>query len=293
MTGMISNPPRTGDGRRRLARALLAGLAVTTALLGPAAPAAAAVPGLVVRTVAGLDRPGDQRSASVTCPGDKQPLSGGFDIDFGFGVVEQLRPVPGSFPHLIVAAHESDPWPDDWRVSAVALCADPLPGLVRTSGSTPASSLDIKIALARCPAGKRLVGAGYEVREGAGQVVIQNVLPGSAAVFVTAAEEEPYTGNWNVLAYAVCADPLPGLTRVTQSARGSDFVSVLVGCPAGTVLLGGGFEMTGPPGQMTVEAFLPRPTGTAPPTALTVRAEEEDPFAHEWVLTGHAICADA
>jgi hypothetical protein len=283
---------RTVAPRAMLLRGLVC--LVVVAVVGVAVPASAAVPGLVVVAERNFGS-GEVLGNWIPCPGGRRVIGGGFDIDLGHGNAQELRPGAGPNPiSLFVGAQQSDPWPRGWEVNGYALCVDPLPGLVVASAFTPSDSTATKLVFVRCPAGKRVVGTGYEARGGGGQVIVDDVVPGSTSVYVGANEEEAFTGNWSLAAYAVCADPLPGLVRVSATISGADFLHTTAYCPTGKVLLGTGFEMRGgPAGTTIVEAMVPWPTAGAAPTGLRLHAEEEDPTEHDWTLTAYAICADA
>jgi hypothetical protein len=71
-----------------------------------------------------------------------------------------------------------------------------------------------KRAQASCPAGKMIVGTGYDISGGKSgvspntvtDVVVDQIQPFSTFVDVEAIEEEPTSRNWNVAAVAVCAN---------------------------------------------------------------------------------------
>lgn len=95
-----------------------------------------------------------------------------------------------------------------WLAEAVAICADPPPGLELVERDGAPSSRNKSIS-ARCPAGKRLLGAGGRVRGGEQHVAL-DVIPQSAAsgdrVTVTGVEsQEGDEDDWFLTAHAICA----------------------------------------------------------------------------------------
>jgi hypothetical protein len=92
---------------------------------------------------------------------------------------------------------------------------------------------------------------------------------------------------WWIRAFAICADPLPGLTIVsTTTAATSSNKSASAACPAGARVLGGGAAIAGGLGEVVLDALWP---DTAAVTA--VGFEDVDGAAATWTLTTYAICA--
>jgi hypothetical protein len=151
----------------------------------------------------------------------------------------------------------------NWLLRAYAICAPPLPGLEIVSPSSPNDSTD-KSVNAGCPTGKRVVGAGGEIANGAGQVVLDAAVPFSdlTAVAATGFEDETGLGqDWIVTAYAVCANPPPGLGLVTaRTDPDSDFsASVAATCPSGKNLLGTGADIAREAGKWFWTMSAPTP----------------------------------
>lgn len=88
-------------------------------------------------------------------------------------------------------------------------------GLERVSAVSAVTNSDSpKFATAHCPAGKVVVGTGYNIfggqsgslPNGQANVVIGTLLPSSTFVAVEAYEEEPTNASWHVTAYAMCVN---------------------------------------------------------------------------------------
>jgi hypothetical protein len=170
-----------------------------------------------------------------------------------------------------------------------------VPGLVTITAQSATNSTDPKSVTAICPASSPvLLSAGFE-NGGLGDVLVDDVELTAGSVTVVAYETDPdYVPNWRLTVYAVCSDPLPGLTRFRSEAafESPDYASLTATCPAGDVLLSGGYELTGN-GEVEVDDFRPNGDADTAPTAILVGAYETDPpYASNWRLTTYATCAD-
>ncbi|CCH16270.1 Conserved hypothetical protein [Micromonospora lupini str. Lupac 08] len=132
----------------------------------------------------------------------------------GEGVVDDFRPnggVAAAPTSVNVGAYESDATVLNLSVTAYAICANPLPGLVRASVVGASNSLDFRSVVATCPVGKVLTGAGYELNGVTGEGIVDDFRPngGPATAPVSAAsgayEEDAFAGNWSDTGYAICA----------------------------------------------------------------------------------------
>lgn len=177
-----------------------------------------------------------------------------------------------------------------WRFGTVVLLAVAA-GAVALPGPASASPVRYrtfsehsteadKSAVANCPEGSRVLGAGGRIEGADGGVALTAVEPDPTLTFVTASAQAR-TGHgstpWSVVAIAVCVDSSYDPVLVTgygSTAR----------CPAGTGLIGAGFRLTG----TTDQTFL---TGVVPGvdlTSVTIRADSTVwPAA---APVGYAIC---
>lgn len=62
-------------------------------------------------------------------------------------------------------------------MTAYAICANPLPGLVRASVVGASNSLDFRSVVATCPVAKVLTGAGYELNGVTGEGIVDDFRP--------------------------------------------------------------------------------------------------------------------
>ncbi|WP_091646615.1 hypothetical protein [Micromonospora pallida] len=273
-------------------------------VVAPASPASAAVPGLMRISATSTLTSNNFQSVTAVCPVGKVLLSGGYEIVGASGevTVDDFRPNggPTTAPTAVtVGAYEVDEYPDAWMVQAFAVCADPVAGLVRVATSSTYDSFDVHEVTASCPTGKVLTGSGFELQEAIGNAVVDDVRPNGTSVTaptrvdVQAYEADPFTGPWSLTAYAICANPLPGLVQatVTSTVSSDDYRTVAGVCPIGKVLVGGGFELRNAFGSVVMDDFTPNGGPATGPTVVIVGAYEEDPLGTDWYLRSHAICA--
>ena len=186
------------------------------------------------------------------------------------------------------------------------ICADPLPGLVRISATSIDNSEDIKAVSAVCPTGKKVVGTGFSVVHGKGQVSIDSVRflhfdPVPNQVHVRAHEVDLLYGSWIVYAFAICATPPAGLqvysAGLSSEPDGNTGTTVVAPCPPGKGMLGAGFrtEADIPYPDVVVDNvlddFTPNGGTTTAPTSVKVTHYEEDSPTSFWQTTAYAICA--
>lgn len=288
------------SGRILLSIAILAG---SVGAVG--APASAALPGLEFIEVRGGEDVHLEDSVWDRCPEGKQALGGGFNVVGSGGevAVHSMWPGwPGGVPdQLRVSARQADPYNGSWELFLGMFCAPALPGFEIVAASSAVDSVEVKAAEAFCPKGKQLLGTGFAVLNGNGEIIVEDVIPNGDAktaptsVYVRAYEEgaflseEDYPEKWRITAYAVCVNTLKGLVRVTASTSWSNEQnqSVTVACPAAKSLVGTGFEVHGSIGRVVVTGVIPWFGDTE---KLEVEASKEDPFDTGWYLDGYAIC---
>ena len=284
---------RSRAGRAIVALALVGGAALTAMVFATAA--SAAVPGLerVVRI-------SDTNSTNVKpngspCPSGKRLLGGGGEITGGLGQVEMDRLRTDPFGLTVIAGEDEDGTAANWSIRTQSICADPLPGLQIVRADGPSNSKN-KHMTAVCPSGTQLVGVGGEIIGEESKVVMNDLIPEPdlTKVVVRGVENQNGTaGDWSVRAYAVCANPLPGLELVTGASAldSAPAKSGVATCSAGKRVLGTGVEITGGlAGQVVVDDLIPN----ASLTSVTVTGrEDQDGVADDWRARAYAICADA
>jgi hypothetical protein len=281
-----------------------AGLLLTGVQLAPAAPAAAAVPGLVrAQGESAQTDSTDQKTAEVTCPDDKVVVGTGYDLIGANGavVVDVLRP-DGSLVKaprsVFLHASEVDPYAGDWRVRVYATCAALSLSHVRQAlAATGSQQGDSAQITAFCPDDMTMTGTAFEVNR-FGSVVVNQLAPSGSitlapdAVLARAHVADEFPGRWILTAYAICTDQLPDLVLATQVGflTPNDAQDAAVSCLDNKVITGGGFELPLTSGEAVADDFRTN-GGAQAPTILSVKAFEEDPFDGDWLVIAYAICA--
>ena len=222
------------------------------------------------------------------------------------------QPIGGGEDLTEVTAHadeDANGTPLNWKVTAQAICANPLPGLELVDtfvfNDSPAP---YKKAYADCPPGKRIVGAAAVVVGGGGRVVLEDVTPNEQLTEVSVTAWEAQGGTdllWGVTAKAICAEPPPGLERVEsypQADHSWTMRFTTAKCPPGKVILGvggdishgsgQGGDVTGGAGQVLIRQLLVLRIAGTDSTFFTAY-EDEDGTWRAWRPGAYAICATA
>jgi hypothetical protein len=287
-------------------------LAVVTNIVALSSPASAAVPGL--GTVF-ADSALDSRNKSVTafCPPGKKLVGTGFVITSEWGgeiLVTKVLPHSDLSGVTVSAVEDRTGFAPDWRLRALARCADPLPGLVRISASSwhNGSSISPKNVTAPCPTGKNVLGTGFTVTHAfgspSGDVALSSVVPNRTLTTVAARADElgGSTASWSLDAHAICADPLPGLERRAGTSdldSGNWRNTQVVFCPEGT-FTGMGIALEGlfGTGSLAGHGVISRaefavydPPGADSDVSQATGHEDERGYGGDWEITAYAICA--
>lgn len=177
-------------------------------------------PGLEYRTAFTAADSAAAHTATATCTQGKQVIGMGGSInpERNTGFEEfVLTAVRSNAPNSSVSAagHEDRVGTSRvWNTGAVAVCANPVPGLSYPSASTALDSTDPKSATAACPAGTTALAGGFDVSKGegltqVGTFFIDPDLPQDRTrqgFGVTGHEDRAgFTGDWRVLSQVVCA----------------------------------------------------------------------------------------
>lgn len=292
---VAGRPVPRGRSKRLRARPVAAVLAIGLTALGGAfaGSASAAVPGLQRITATSVTNSVSTKTVTAVCPVGKRVTGAGGDITGGLGqvVIDDLAPTATS---VRVTGYEDDTGTTvNWSVRAYAICANPLPGQQIVTASAVSNSVSGTGVTATCPVGKRLIGTGGELTGATGQVVMDDITPSStlSSVRVTGFEDDNGTAaNWSVRAYAVCAYPLAGLSRVTATSASNSLTakSTTANCPVGRKLTGTGGDFTGGVGQVVMDDITPNSILSG----LTITGrEDENGTTASWFTHAYAICA--
>jgi hypothetical protein len=236
----------------------------------------------------------DPKNVNATCPLTGQQVTGlgGATINGASEVLlERFRPDPPN--NALATAFEDDGgFAGIWQLSSEAVCTTPLPGqeiVANVTAQTVGAGKNISVS---CPGAKRVVGAAGEIFNGLGQVLLDDVRPSADLTSVTVnahVDQSSTTRSWSLTARAICADPLPGLERVSAtSALDSAPKSATAGCPAGKNLLSAAYDIN----TFTGEVLLERLGTNEALTEATVAAiEDVDGSPYNWSVTAYGICA--
>ncbi len=167
--------------------------------------------------------------------------------------------------------------------------------------ASPASAINSdspKTAVAYCPSNKRVIGGGGVIEE-ISPITRKPVLTRLQPVqlydrirdaYVVTGAETPggTTENWFVRAYAICANPLPGLSIVPASTApsSSSKQATAASCSGGWVI-GTGGRISTTSGHVALQ--VARPSG--PGDIARVQAQEvPNGYTGTWAVTAYAVC---
>jgi hypothetical protein len=185
-------------------------------------------------------------------------------------------------------------------VTAVAGPAAPafasLPGLFSQAARSAYDSDQSKTAVATCPANNSLVGMGANLFGGGGDVSIEQIMPDIAtrSVTVTAKETDPYTGSWEIWAWAMCVpNPAPAglVVRTSASPSDSSDKTLTASCGPTETLLAIGYDVGNGFGEVLVTQVRPDGGAGIAATSATISAYEDDVYTASWTLTAYLLCA--
>ena len=111
----------------------------------------------------------------------------------------------------------------------------------------------------------------------------------SPDVYYAWAQEKPsypeYTGNWKVVAYAICVQSMPGLTYVTASGSGQLGASADAPCPPEKVVVGTGASVNYLDGY-SLQWIRPMGAPGSAATSVRVQAQSDVEQARPGVTVG-------
>jgi hypothetical protein len=286
-------------GRLAACAATLIGLAAALAVW---ASPAGAVSGLQRVSNTTVSDSSTSKQVAATCPPGQNVLGGGATITGGRGqvVLQRLQPTQAADGRFVAAAREDGTgYARNWRLTAYALCSDPLPGYgILPSTSGEASSNSPQSTVSFC-VGQTQVGFGGRVNKGAGQVHLTNLTRdsnGQIAFTSIAAGEDAngFDGAWNATAYAVCANTAPNFTTVSAATPANSVnKSATVSCPVGTRVRSAGAQLApGGNGPISGSLVIDKVAIDSQLQSVTVRAVEDETGTNQaWSVRAVALCA--
>jgi hypothetical protein len=299
--------------RRSTTRRWIAAVGTAAMLLGALAasqaPAMAALSGATVVSEQSDFTSDGPKSAIAVCPPGKRVTGGGGRVDGvpGHVVVTRMRPVhlgddvnfEDSFQ--ISASEDETGTNDQWAVTAIAICADPIDGIEIVSSSEQGGDTVLEFAQATCPLGKTAIGSGGRISSTSGEVhLVQTGAPNpsSTRTVVQGLEDTSgFAGNWTLTAYAICVPtPAQGTFATAQATTSLSSASPqLPGpatCPAGMSVTGSaGAVFGGQSREPVLQAVDPEAlAGGVPGNEVDMIARENNPIGTNWNARVIAFC---
>jgi hypothetical protein len=230
-------------------------------------------------------------------------IGGGGTIAGGRGqvVLERLEPAQtmdgGRF--IVAASEDESGYARSWRLTAHALCSDPLPGFAILDSTSGAASSNTPQSTVSFCVGQTQLGFGGRVNAGGGQVHLTNLSRdsnGQIAFTSIAAQEDAngFDGAWNVTALAVCANTPDNLTTVSAaSPKSSSNKSATVSCAAGTRVHSAGARlMSAGGGTVSSSLVIDKIAIDSGLRTVTARAaEDQTGTSSRWSVRAIALCA--
>ncbi|GAB3848877.1 hypothetical protein ACFPIJ_58105 [Dactylosporangium cerinum] len=280
------------------ALALTASAAISITMAGPAQAVDAGGPVIVDRSTSWNSD--DYKTKEAYCPDNTYVIGTGA---FGAGtdnMVDDLIPFSG---HVYGKLWEDENGTNaNSQLTVRAVCAD-VDGYEIVSGTSPDDSVSPKSAVAHCSnSSLDLLGTGFEVRDGFGQVTVTKVVPyaddapSTDSVTVTAHEDDTSIGtNWTITAYAICgyaAGPTTiessNTSYSTASPKGKSQT-----CPVDRFNTGAGAATSNATvGNIHLSPFMPG-SHYGVEDLMNATAYTDDDGTNPstaWYLTLHAIC---
>jgi hypothetical protein len=241
------------------------------------------------------------KTVAARCPSGQRVVGGGGTVIRGRGqvVLQRLQPTrTATDDRFVVGAREdATGYSQNWRLTAVALCSDPLPGQVIATGTSGPLSDRLQSTLAFCPPGTDQVGFGGRV-DGAGQVYMTDLYPSFVApppgTFGRAREDaNGFAGSWSLTAYTVCANTAAGFINVVAGTPASSVnKSATVSCPAGSRVHSAGLQLGGMGTAPIDGVFVDKVAIDPQLTSITVRGvEDQTATSQNWSVRANALCA--
>jgi hypothetical protein len=284
----------TINGRllRLAGAAVLAAATTTTTLAGSAS---ATVPSWQVLEASSLNNSDEYKGATTAnCPTGTSVVGTGA-TDTGAGQVRLDDLIPSQDHVYAFGWEDENGTPNNWTVKARAICAD-LDGYEIISHTSTHDSVSPKSATADCTPGKQLVGTGWSIAGGDGEVGVTQVLPSTNYLYVKAYEDDNGTSNrWDVTAYAICAYAPSGWHIVSSNTTDSSNTAQAKSqtCPVGEVILGAGFNVVGEGDDIVPTSLWPGGYYAGQYLVTASASEDDDGTTSIWHMGVHAICATA
>jgi hypothetical protein len=176
------------------------------------------------------------------------------------------------------------------QLAGAAPASAAVPGYQIVSATSVLDSATYKSVTANCPAGKRVIGTGFQLLGAQGDIVLDDLIPTATGVTVGAGEDQDGTAaTWKITAIAVCATAPAGIEIVTvTSAFGvSTGKNATANCPAGKRVIGTGAALANGFGQVSVGNLIFSDTAV-----FAYGIDDQDGYSAGWSITAYAVCAN-
>ena len=278
-------------------------LAICTALLW-AAPAAA-VPGLQFVSAVSVTDSSSVKTVTVSCPAGTKVYSvgGGVSvISAGAGKVLLQQVFPNSTLSGVTVQGAED-WAlgfsGTWRLSAQAVCGNPVANLQRVKTSSASGAFTGNQVTMACPASTVLYGMGFAIHgeNGANGKVFLNLLTRSDLVPVgvdarAEAHDPDISDPWSLDGFAICGASAPGYVTTGGSSPidSTSPKTLITSCPAGKKVHGSGFFNieNGAQGDLIFQGW----NYDVNATRAVFTFDEDEPNAAIWRINSFVVCAN-
>jgi len=280
--------------RMRVAVGVAATLITTAvgAVVG-ATPAAAAISGVVqVRGTPSATDSQILKNSTATCPAGTVVIATGFELNGAAGDIILDDMIPSTTNVFVQAGEDGDGTNASWNVVAWATCAFRPTGYEIMSAGIQSDPGTLREAIATCSStSKRVIGAAANLSAGFGQISISTLTFDDTHVFAFGTDDQDgFAGAWAITAYAICADPLPGLRTSPGNSSFDSNSPKSANAPcndvAGQVALGFGWSVGGS-GEVVIT--FARSFG---PSASVTFNEDDDGYLNSWSSTIILRCAN-
>lgn len=219
----------------------------------------------------------DSIAAKVTaaeCPAGTALLGGGAGV---FGGTIERESLITSHPLIESGSGDVLGWqavaqevvsdPEGWQLRVYAICGN-VPGLEMVTATTALNSTGIKATEALCPIGKTAISGGVALDGSTDDLTIFKSAPmleetsrESIGWEGGGVETSASDGLWSAKVYAICADLDVIVVQANTGSSNDVSRTVQLFCPARTVALGGGADISGVVDDW-IEAMYPSSIGS-------------------------------
>jgi hypothetical protein len=160
---------------------------------------------------------------------------------------------------------------------------------VQVIAISPDDSALYKSVSVSCPAGMRVVGAGFQLLGAAGHIVLDDLIPSATGVQVGAGKDQyGTTDNWQIVAVAACAVAPVGIEIVSDTSAfapggGRDAAAA---CPLGRRVIGTGASLSNGWGEISINSVEVHNAAV-----FAHGTQDQDGYSGSWAITVYAICA--